>query len=741
MRAGHGDPIKDSTGQPVDGLCGSLIEEVRQAITQSDWSRVVEMLIARRDPGSARLVRLSRNLECVRLRHPSIHEMIVRHLDRPIGRPRWRFDGVRDFDPIESDIQLNKPLALAGLADGKLLAALMRHARPNSLGQAQSITILETDPARLLPAFAESDLRPAIDSSRVRWYVGPGAFDDLARDLIACPMQAIPSRLVGPSALDFAPSLDQVLRAVQAHDRELGQRIESMYRDFRAEAFLAGVCRVEGSSEVRSEVSLVARRPRVLLLTSRFTTVLQHATRDADDGFARLGFDTLTLIESDDAEQLTARAVRAALCSFRPDLVFQIDHQRAEWGDLFPSTLPFVNWAQDHLPNLTTSAAGRAMGAGDFALLMSVERYTKLYDYPARQCMEFRKLTRFVDLESRDRPKQLAGENSWAKSLVYVSNWSDSPERVADRLVMQQPDATSRRIARDACDVILREARRNNIAETAGSIRRMVGDRLDGLETRSRHRLWSGLWEQLGNSLYRRQALRWAARIAREKGLDLAIFGRGWDRDAEFSRYARGVIAYGPELEQLTRACCATLVLEPYVCWSHQRLLDALSAGGRVIVRDHAAHRLIREIAKLVLRAGEPRVDSTDALRDRLDEKSRAELDRTIGACRDLSTSDESLDLVQTYGQLVLSGFATLEEPLLEALDDVTFSDEATLERRVVDAMGPADLLMAASGCMRRSAADRYDYAAGLGRVVKWMVDRLRERPLCLSDMETRDTR
>lgn len=722
----------------LDRLSDASIEDVRQAIGQRDWSGVIDVLKSHRDPGSARLVRLARNLERMRLRHAAIYEMIVGHLDHRIERPSLRFDAVRDFDSIESEIQLNKPIALAGLADGKLLAALMRHGRANSLGQAQSITILETDPARLLPAFVESDLRDAIESSRVRWYVGREAFDELARDLIARPLQPIPIRLIGPSVLDFSPMLDDALRAVQAHDRELAQRIESMFRGFRAEAILSRVDVAGPARAGGSQVDSIERRPRVLLITSRFTTVLQHATRDADDGFSRIGFETLTLMESDDAEQLTPRAVRAAICSFKPDLIFQIDHQRAEWGDLFPATIPFVNWAQDHLPNLTNSAAGRAMGAGDFALLMSVERYTKLYDYPARQCMEFRKLTRFVDLESAGDAKRGSAEGPWSNSLVYVSNWSDSPERVADRLVMQQPDAATRRLAREACDVILRESRRNNIAETAGAIRRMVGERFDGLDAQSRHRLWSSLWEQLGNSLYRRQALRWSARIARVHGLELAIFGRGWDRDAEFSRHARGVIAYGDELERLTRECRATLVLEPYVCWSHQRLLDALSAGGRVIVRDHAAHHVIRTMADLLARAGGPLATSTEALRERLVDDDRKRLEDMQRDTLDFSTSDEQLDLISTFHQLVLSGFVAIDEPLLTGLNRVLFCDETSLEERIVDALHPDNPLGVASRDMRTCAARRYDYAVGLGRVVDWIVGRLRESPLAPDALKTK---
>ena len=49
---------------------------------------------------------------------------------------------------------------------------------------------------------------------------------------------------------------------------------------------------------------------------------------------------------------------------------------------------------------------------------------------------------------------------------------------------------------------------------------------------------------------------------------------------------------YGPDLEALTRRSKILLQLEPYACYTHQRMLDALLAGGFTLVRSHPINTL-----------------------------------------------------------------------------------------------------------------------------------------------------
>src|SRR4030095_12213459 len=88
------------------------------------------------------------------------------------------------------------------------------------------------------------------------------------------------------------------------------------------------------------------------------------------------------------------------------------------------------------------------------------------------------------------------------------------------------------------------------------------------------------------DALYRPQGLRWARAGAKELGLSLGLYGNGWDAHPEFARCARGPIAYGDELRDLTRRSAINLQIVPSLCL-HQRLLDGLAAGGFFLVREN----------------------------------------------------------------------------------------------------------------------------------------------------------
>ena len=106
----------------------------------------------------------------------------------------------------------------------------------------------------------------------------------------------------------------------------------------------------------------------MLLLTTRFSTVLQYSTRDTAEAFERIGWDARVVIEPSPSHRLYQHGIRQAVDEFQPDLVFQIDHLRYEHGDLFPPGVPFACWVQDHLPNLQIPGAGQAVGMRDFVL-------------------------------------------------------------------------------------------------------------------------------------------------------------------------------------------------------------------------------------------------------------------------------------------------------------------------------------------------------------------------------------
>ena len=87
----------------------------------------------------------------------------------------------------------------------------------------------------------------------------------------------------------------------------------------------------------------------------------------------------------------------------------------------------------------------------------------------------------------------------------------------------------------------------------------------------------------LNDSLYRQQALGWAAAVP-AIGHAVCRLRQRLGSKPEFAAFARGPVQYGPELEALTRKARINLQIVPYLCL-HQRLLDGLDGRRLFLVR------------------------------------------------------------------------------------------------------------------------------------------------------------
>jgi hypothetical protein len=88
----------------------------------------------------------------------------------------------------------------------------------------------------------------------------------------------------------------------------------------------------------------------------------------------------------------------------------------------------------------------------------------------------------------------------------------------------------------------------------------------------------------LADRLIRHQTLAWAARIAERRGWRLAIHGRGWEKHAALSRYARGELAHDDALRASYHT--AKVHLHASINWLlHQRVMECALSGGLPLVR------------------------------------------------------------------------------------------------------------------------------------------------------------
>lgn len=467
-------------------------------------------------------------------------------------------------------------MVLGGVGDGRVLGLLKpRPAGPH--GAVHAVYVCEPDLDRLAAALSLADLTGpggALASDAVLWFAGPG-WD---------------AAYAGALAENFGlalPDLQARLGCGEAVDRAWRAAAEGRADAERAAAERARAWAASWESDGLPVLldGRTPRRPRVLLITSRFTTVVRHSVIAAARGFAALGWETRVCTEKADHERLSPGVVVGEVGAFRPDLIVAVNYHRHHFTGL-PDGVPFVCWIQDDMLHLIEPGAGGRLGARDFVMCAWAHRYFMEWGYPRERCVS---VPRMVEATRGVR----AG--SPGADLVYVSSHSAVPRAVLNQMVAaaggESPGARATALAGERLIGIYE---RGGSVATPRDLRRMLDSAARDAGVREPDPAWltrvtEVLSLHLNNPLYRQQGLRWAGAVARARGLSLAVYGPGWEAHPEFAPFARGTVAHGAELDAVTRAAGFNLRLEPYPATCHQRLLEAIAAGGLVLNRRWSA--------------------------------------------------------------------------------------------------------------------------------------------------------
>lgn len=592
---------------------------------------------------------------------------------------------------LADPIQRGDALCLADLVDGHVLTALAAAKPTLIVGQQQRIDVVEPDPHRvtvclMLHDWSQQD-GPILDP-RFDWYVGRKSLSTYEARLANEPMTMLPQAILGREKRRNAAHemLVRCRQQIATQQAQWQRRIDRHYADFRCGALTVGQM----------------TRPKVLLVTSRFTTVLQYSTADCEQAFRKLGWRTRKLIEPSGTHRITTRAIAEALATFRPDLVFTIDKLRSHCESAFPEKLPYVCWIQDQLASFTNAQAGASIGPRDFVLSMVGPMYTRRWGYPARQIIPVPKLTR-----PPARPKAWTSDGD---DLVYVSSASQRVETLLESF--REHD-----LMRICAESIVAEYEAGRSLPTLWHVARIV-DRVCAkhrceLTAEERSLAINQLMHPLNNALYRQQALRWVGEAADDLGLSFAIYGAGWDGHPDFARFARGPVAYGPELEQLTRRSKINLQIVPSFCL-HQRLLDGLVAGGFFLVRQHPSDELLPKLIRQLDPASRTVAEALEAAGDR-----RGELEEALAEAECFADQGGPIDLVAWLRDCRQSELINDTGEALPHFDEIDFADAAGLRHRIQTYINAEDLRQEVSEAQRLAVEQRLSYTAGMRRMLK----------------------
>ena len=589
------------------------------------------------------------------------------------------------------------PILVAGEDQGWLWDRLYRLpcGHPTMPGWRPPLYFVLPDLDRLAVLLHLHDWRALLADRRVQLFAGADAVDQLRHHLATeshCPM---PQRwvtadpAVWPAGQTFESIRDAALAAQQA---ELASHLRRL--------------------ATRPPASSPDRPLRVLGMTSRYTTFLRHSMRHWLAAFDRLGHTTQLLVERADHELATNLTEAATVDDFAPDLVVCIDHLRHESG-VVPPAVPFVCWVQDAMPNLYSAEAGRRQVEADYAIGFGRGRLTGPFGYPADRFMSCP-----IPVNDADFTPDGPPDERFAADVSYVSHASATAEAVFTAAVEPVTNPVGRR-AFDAAFERVRAVYEAGgcLTETAAVMRRVDAAFADAgavIADDERPGVTDLFVQRVNNALFRHQALAWVADL----GVDLRLYGNGWDRHPTLARFARGPINSPADLAAVHRSSRIGLQISPFGN-VHQRVFEGLAAGGLFLMRACPGDTLERDYRTLWDWCRANGVTTDAQLRN---SPAAAPLVAAVAEQWQADPFALHAPLTDLLRMSAEDGYLISAGTIWDGdYDAVAFGSAAQLRQRVAHYLGDDDARRARAASMRRAVMDRFTYVATTRRLLEFI--------------------
>lgn len=166
------------------------------------------------------------------------------------------------------------------------------------------------------------------------------------------------------------------------------------------------------------------KKPKILFVTTRFSTAVQYHTRDCIEACQRLGCETELIIEPSDIHRNYWMAYSKIIKNFYPDIYFQIDHFANR--EIIPKEIIGVNWFQDPLPHLTAPRTPLTLTKKDYILALDVKG-AKNIGYLPEQIM----LAAILANHLIYQPYKLSDQERerYSADIILVANSNDLNEK------------------------------------------------------------------------------------------------------------------------------------------------------------------------------------------------------------------------------------------------------------------------------------------------------------------------
>jgi hypothetical protein len=438
-----------------------------------------------------------------------------------------------------------------------------------------AVYVVEPDLASACILLNLQDLRPW--RHRLRMFAGPTAQGDFETALESHSNWDLPATMVGErieqrAALDLAAATARVTQKRAHRDAAAASETQAHYGQITRDEWAK---RFEEASEGR-------RRLKVMGMTSRYTTVLQYSMEELGAAVRAAGHEFVLCKEPDDQSANVGEV--QAICEHKPDLLMTISRLRSE-NPRLPKNVPALCWDQDNLPCMRSEAARKALDAFTYVAGAGAWQGYQDLDWPRRNC-----ILAFLGAATHRYHNGPPDEALIAKhrcTFSYTSNASGSPESLVEEL--RRSYAAGSRV-QALFDRALREVltrAKNGYAWDSAHIAIFLDEVIAAgnypVPAAARVEIIMHL-RSISDRAFRHVALEWVAEYCEKKGKTLRLYGKGWEGNPRFAKFAAGFLEPGEELRAVYRASEINLqIIE--TGFLHSRALDGLAAGGFFMYR------------------------------------------------------------------------------------------------------------------------------------------------------------
>jgi len=350
---------------------------------------------------------------------------------------------------------------------------------------------------------------------------------------------------------------------------------------------------------------------RVMGFISRFSSFLKYCMRDLMDGFDRTGAITTICIEEENYYLSSIEHFIDEINRFKPDIILTIDHFRHEF-DGVPESIPFVNWIQDMLPNITGNK--QTMKAKDFTFVL-LKEWMGFNELPNYKCSP----VDFLPLGYNDKIYfPICGEKNYDCDVLVVTHLQE-PEKTFDPI--RNPEQFQLLLNENEKKLIdsgiiseinLVELYRIldehlsslNISEFNKFCTMRGGDTVHGINIFTvadfngvfykknmtlEPQIMDVLFPLSGNRLhceYLRKMKVWPVSLLIDSQLDINIhlYGRNWDRYPIFKEFAKGRADNGEYINRIMNNARICLNINPGITL-HMRALEIMASCSFMLSR------------------------------------------------------------------------------------------------------------------------------------------------------------